>query len=554
MRLSTFALLATAMATAGCDARVAAFFPLQTPDATWSVEAARLDDEVVELLSVGTHLGLTAPANNNDAVVTQRLGELGVRHALDLTARPDLDRIKTVGAMRVHFQIGIRDVDDYLTGVLGAGSVIEALQLDAGLRPDEVTVAAWQDRRALCDRLRAAVQAWPGIHPLIVGPDLALPPTLPVVDFGPCLDLGTVHRGHSTAPPTAENASGLNLDQAIDDQHQRATARPLMLGLEGYAGDVSETVQARYLARLIFETFNRGLARVYLGGVTDRGDETSDPAVGGAVYAGFAAGAGLARADGSAKPSFTAVRNLVALLADAGTPTFAPGMLRYRLEGAPADLHHTLLQRRDGTFWLALWLERPSAEAPMSAPVTVRFPFAARHVAAFAPQAAATPVNEWQGTDTVPLGVTDDVTLLQIAPVDPCDRASWTATASFRGDNKGPPGAIDGNLTTRWNTGRLQDGTDWFQVDFGAPIKLGNITLNNNQIYPGDFPGAYEVRGSQDGVTFDEAPFAAGIGTYGSTVIDFPQRTVRAVKVSQVGVANNTKWWGIGEFQIDCAL
>jgi hypothetical protein len=133
-----------------------------------------------------------------------------------------------------------------------------------------------------------------------------------------------------------------------------------------------------------------------------------------------------------------------------------------------------------------------------------------------------------------------------------CDRALWKATASVRGDGPGPNGGIDGDLNTRWNNQRFQDGNDWYQVDFGGPVKLTNITLDNTKIYPTDFPGRYEVYGSSDGTTFDSAAFTSGSGTLTTTVINFSQRVVRAVKIKQVGTSNSAHWFGICEFQITC--
>jgi hypothetical protein len=135
-----------------------------------------------------------------------------------------------------------------------------------------------------------------------------------------------------------------------------------------------------------------------------------------------------------------------------------------------------------------------------------------------------------------------------------CDRARWTATASVTGgDGAGPPGGIDGDLTTRWANNHGQNGTDYYAVDFGGPVKLSKITLNNTQAYPDDYPGAYAVYGSSDGTTFDAAPFVTGAGTTGSTVITFGQRTVRAVRVNQTGTTRSTNWWQIGELQVVCA-
>jgi hypothetical protein len=167
---------------------------------------------------------------------------------------------------------------------------------------------------------------------------------------------------------------------------------------------------------------------------------------------------------------------------------------------------------------------------------------------------AATATNHWENVRDVPIVVGDDVTLVAIAATNYCDRSMWTATASVRGDNIGPPGAVDGDLTTRWDSAHVQNGTDWFQVDFGGSVQLTSITLNNTETFPGDYPGAYEIRGSVDGVSFDGAPFVGGAGANGSTVVNFAPRAVRAVRVAQVGTANSRSWWGIGEFQTACAM
>jgi hypothetical protein len=141
------------------------------------------------------------------------------------------------------------------------------------------------------------------------------------------------------------------------------------------------------------------------------------------------------------------------------------------------------------------------------------------------------------------------------AAVDSCDRTHWTAKASVTGgDGAGPPGGIDGDLTTRWANNRSQNGTDFYTVDFGGPVKLTKITLNNTMAYPDDYPGAYAVYGSSDGTTFDATPFVTGNGTTGSTVITFAQRTVRAVRVNQTGTTRSTNWWQIGELQVACSL
>ena len=135
-----------------------------------------------------------------------------------------------------------------------------------------------------------------------------------------------------------------------------------------------------------------------------------------------------------------------------------------------------------------------------------------------------------------------------------CDRSTWKATASVTGgDGAGPPGGIDGNLATRWANNHAQNGTDWYQVDFGGLVTLSRITLDNSQTYPNDYAGSYAVFASLDGVRFDAEPFVEGMGTPNVTVIDFTRRAVRAVKVTQVGSSRSPLWWQIGELTINCA-
>jgi hypothetical protein len=141
-------------------------------------------------------------------------------------------------------------------------------------------------------------------------------------------------------------------------------------------------------------------------------------------------------------------------------------------------------------------------------------------------------------------------------PVNYCDRSHWTATASasYTMAPAGPPiQGIDGNLTTKWTSGRSQDGTDFYQVDFGGTVKLTKITLDDTgDNSAADFPLMYQVYGSTDGTTFGATPFVTGSGTANSTMITFPEQTVRAVRIRELGT--KAEWWSIGELQTVCSL
>jgi hypothetical protein len=63
----------------------------------------------------------------------------------------------------------------------------------------------------------------------------------------------------------------------------------------------------------------------------------------------------LIRSNGTVTPAYTALKNLITVLKDPG-PAFSPGTLSYTLSGTVTDVRTLLLQKRDGVFYLAIWL------------------------------------------------------------------------------------------------------------------------------------------------------------------------------------------------------
>ena len=88
--------------------------------------------------------------------------------------------------------------------------------------------------------------------------------------------------------------------------------------------------------------------------------------------------------DGTPKPAFTAIRNLIGLLREPERKAFTPGSLAITFSGAPRSLRFTLLQTSEGSYYLALWndvsvyeLATPSQDGadiyPQPIPITVNF-------------------------------------------------------------------------------------------------------------------------------------------------------------------------------------
>ena len=108
-----------------------------------------------------------------------------------------------------------------------------------------------------------------------------------------------------------------------------------------------EAVSAAYEPRLFLYYRRFGVARSFKYELFDQGADKDDP------EQNF----GWLRHDGSRKPAFHAMRNLIAAFSDPGK-AFAPARLPVGLSGEMEGLETALFQKRDGSFLLALWLAK----------------------------------------------------------------------------------------------------------------------------------------------------------------------------------------------------
>ena len=111
----------------------------------------------------------------------------------------------------------------------------------------------------------------------------------------------------------------------------RATVTPYTL---------PQDVEAVYVPRTLLMAYKSGLQRTYLYELLD---EISSP------------GYGLMDAEMKPKAAYTALSNLISLVSDPGA-SFTPGQLEYQIDGGDSHLQQLLLEKRDGTFLLILWV------------------------------------------------------------------------------------------------------------------------------------------------------------------------------------------------------
>jgi len=203
-----------------------------------------------------------------------------------------------------------------------------------------------------------------------------------------------------------------NLDLAQID----GAGRPVRATETGYlttagivsSGKVPESVAGTYAPRLLLEFFKHGIKRTYFYELVDDPNTTNS-------------GWGLLRYDLSAKPAFTAISNLLGILQDQPTQ-FTPGSLQFTLTGNTTGVETLLIQKSNGTFWLAIWLKgciydvnalKATPIAPQ--PVTLSIPGGrvATYIASFASNGQIQ--GSWPNHSAVQLNVNSNLTMVRIS-------------------------------------------------------------------------------------------------------------------------------------------
>ncbi|MGI0483956.1 PA14 domain-containing protein [Pantanalinema rosaneae CENA516] len=168
---------------------------------------------------------------------------------------------------------------------------------------------------------------------------------------------------------------------------------------------VSEAVQGKYIPRVFLNNFNQGIYRTFSYELIDQKPIPHDG------EANF----GILRYDGSPKPAFTAVKNLIQLLDDTET-NFTPGTLNYRLSGNTNYLQQTLLQKQNGDFYLVLWLEVPSTDQVTSHQVTLTLNTAIEQATTYLPNESADAMAQVTSPTQLTLTVPDSPLVVKLTP------------------------------------------------------------------------------------------------------------------------------------------
>jgi hypothetical protein len=178
-------------------------------------------------------------------------------------------------------------------------------------------------------------------------------------------------------------------------------------GYQSGAG-LSDAIIGRYDLRILFQSLSLGIVRTFLYELID------DPS----------GNWGLLTGAFSPRPAYTAIQNVLSLLQDTSFPQ--PGKLNYTLAGQMQNVDHLLLQKSNGTFYLALWLAVQSAD-PQNPSTAYNVPAQNITLNTNTPIAGSTAyVLDDTGNMTsssaeltngsLPIAVTDRITLIALSP------------------------------------------------------------------------------------------------------------------------------------------
>lgn len=139
----------------------------------------------------------------------------------------------------------------------------------------------------------------------------------------------------------------------------------------------------------------------------------------------------------------------------------------------------------------------------------------------------------------------EDAATEPVDNVDPLSQQGWAASASAQSELAYL--AVDGDASTRWSTGAVMVGGEWFQVDLGRSLRFGGLVIDAADSAD-DFPVGYRVYASDDPGSWGPA-IAEGSGNGSLTTIEFDTQTARHLRIEQTGTSD-VSWWSIHELTL----
>lgn len=451
---------------------------------------AKTANAFVESMCVVTHLGYPdTPYGSNYKGVKQKLVELGIRHIRDGGSSADfIAKIKELGAVGIKTtftldpRIGVAPnssywvkapsyyINDFVKNKVGTNAIdsVEVLnEIDLfhdqnggyywhpgdteKLNNDPKSPLYWKTyAESVTKDTWKALKSDPATAGVkVIGPSLGrsydYSSKSPLGDLSAYVDWGNFHPypggGNGYSYPFNYNTiakyhwhgnfPSVNIDEwpyAFDVYQPPFGSKPMAATETGYntstaSKGISEKMHSKYMPRLFLEYFRVGIARTCSYELVDEWNQPGNPE----------ANYGLLRHDLSPKPAYTALKNLIGLVKDPGA-NFTPGSLDYTLAVNPPTgynrtqyVHHLLLQKQDGNFYLVLWHEisngdtsstpvRAIAPPPMPTKVKLNTPISSATIYSLDDSGKMSSRAATISKNTISLDVGDKVRIIKLVP------------------------------------------------------------------------------------------------------------------------------------------
>jgi hypothetical protein len=337
-----------------------------------SVKAQKADS-FIESIGVNTHLFYddTVYHQKYEEIIKPKLLELGVRHIRDSGTRNSngyLDRLEELKSYGISstliFGPNTGTPADGIELIKDLKGVVEAVEGPNELNLDK-TINNWIPVvQNYVKELFTLVKADEYTKNLsVIGPSLTnREATQSVGDLSSFVDYGNIHKYYGNRHPETngwgsywEGTKYGSLAYSIKNVSNYAGNKPVIATESCYHNAINsdkgtpsipENVAAKYIPRLFLFHFNQNVHRTLCYELIDLyQDKELDE-----NKKNF----GLLRNNGTEKPAFTALKNIINLLEDPGAK-FQTEELSFYLKNNIDNVYQTLLQKRNGTFYLILW-------------------------------------------------------------------------------------------------------------------------------------------------------------------------------------------------------
>jgi hypothetical protein len=394
-------------------------------------EAPQNAFDFVNSIGVNTHLNYFDRIYGNFSLVEQELKSIGILHLRDGAHIQNDDYNQALYSRWIKLAgFGIR-FDVVLDPRSNLGPVnpallsrIDALSghtIESFEGPNELDISGRNDwpgvDRSFDRDLFNSTRSMAGAnHIRVFGPSLAFASHSPQLgDLSQQIDVANIHPYPAGKMPSAVFPEQVDLAKVM------AGPKAIVFTESGYHNalndhrgqpGVSEAAAAKYIPRLFLEDFIHGITRTYL---YEFMDEAPDPGLTDAELHW-----GLVRADGSEKPAFLAMKNLIAELNDTAEPAQLQHM-DWAINSADPHIHDLLLEKSNGVFDLIFWqeissydlrsqkdIENPSVSAQLT------LGRQAAQITLYDPVQQSQPIGAYQNTKSIPLAIPDEPLVVEI--------------------------------------------------------------------------------------------------------------------------------------------